>query len=289
MSDLIERLKSKHRNPIRLLRLLGHRLSPNPPRPISPMEVPCSLLIPVAGKDFKMLPQAIDSARRFFQGPLAQIIIVSPQDQAIRTFVQNLGCDWACEDEFLDPCVSRLNYRPRGLNRTGWIKQQLLKLGGDRIVSNRRFLVLDSDTAFVRPLPFMESDKFVLYFSNEYHRPYFSPCRTFLGIKNRFPFSFVTHSMFFDNDLLKQLRSTIEKASGLPWQEAIIGTLDPGEISCFSEFELYGNYMSSFHPERVLTRYWHNRSIGQPQDLDTLVARFGGKFNSVSAHTFTTR
>jgi hypothetical protein len=253
------------------------------------MEVPCSLLIPVAGKDFAMLPLAIDSARRFFQGPLAQIIIVSPQDKAIRTFVQSMGCDWACEDEFLDPCVSTLNYRPRGLNRTGWIKQQLLKLGGDQIVSTRRFLVLDSDTAFVRPLSFMESGKFILYFSNEYHRPYFHPCKRFLGIKSRFPFSFVTHSMLFDHDHLKQLRDAIENASGMSWQEAILGVLDPGEISCFSEFELYGNYMNAFHSERVLTRYWHNRSIGHEQDLDTLVTRFGGKFNSVSAHKFTTQ
>jgi len=132
----------------------------------------------------------------------------------------------------------------------------------------------------------MEGGKYTFYFSNEYNQPYFVPCQKFLGLKKRFRFSFVTHSMFFDSKHLQELRGRIEAKTGKPWQESILDILDPDEASCFSEYELYGNFMAYFHPDRIVTRYWHNHSVPREGDLDSLVARYGHKFNSVSMHDF---
>jgi hypothetical protein len=48
--------------------------------------------------------------------------------------------------------------------------------------------------------------------------------------------------MVFKVPHLVHLRKKIESTSGTNWQDAIYGSLDLTQPSCFSEFELYSHY-----------------------------------------------
>jgi hypothetical protein len=56
--------------------------------------------------------------------------------------------------------------------------------------------------------------------------------------------SYVDHKMLFDKEQLTLLHDALSRHSGKPWVEAILGGYDRHCQAGFSEFELYGNYVS---------------------------------------------
>ena len=61
------------------------------------------------------------------------------------------------------------------LKRNGWYLQQLLKLYSGLIIPDilERYLVIDSDTFFLKPTSFIKNNKCLYNFGKEYHKPYF--------------------------------------------------------------------------------------------------------------------
>ena len=61
------------------------------------------------------------------------------------------------------------------LNRNGWYLQQLLKLYAGIVIPGilDRYLVIDSDTFFLKPTTFIENDKCLYNYGTEYHEGYF--------------------------------------------------------------------------------------------------------------------
>ena len=61
------------------------------------------------------------------------------------------------------------------LNRNVWYLEQLLKLYAGKVILNilHKYLVIDSDTFFLKPITFIENDKCLYNYGTEYHKPYF--------------------------------------------------------------------------------------------------------------------
>jgi len=62
-------------------------------------------------------------------------------------------------------------------NRNGWYLQQLLKFYAGNVIPGilSNYLIVDSDTHFLKPTSFMDSDgKYIYTTGTEYHKPYFN-------------------------------------------------------------------------------------------------------------------
>jgi hypothetical protein len=280
------------RGPSKLRRLahaawLARRWAHEPPG-APPSDAPIEVVIPIIAKDLPTLPLVVASIRRFVRHPVRRITLVSPADPRIIEAAASLEVTWRDERDLLSPWARTLELRPGGVDRSGWLKQQLLKLGGDAAVEADRFLVVDADTAFARDVVFVRAGKNVLFCSDEHHQAYFGAYRRLIGLDERYGLSFVAHHMLFERRLLADLRRWIEERNHRPWDEAIFAALDPQEPSAFSEYETYGNFCFYLRPEAVTVRYWHNLALRTlaVRDVDELGARYGARHNTVSFHSW---
>lgn len=177
-------------------------------------------------------------------------------------------------DEKMYPFSKRDFINKRGENeRHGWYLQQLLKMYAGNIIPGilKSYLVIDSDTFFLKPTQFLTEDgKPCLTAGYEYHDPYFKHMRRLHPALCKHPelngISGISHHMFFHTEHINELFDMVEEyhLKTKPFWELMIDMVDSSEYSHsgFSEYEIYFNYMHIFHREDVHIRHlkWENRS-----------------------------
>lgn len=245
--------------------------------------LPIDLVIPVCEKDLGILPLALEGARRQVQHPIAAIYIVAAPSPLIEQFCREHDCRFVDETSVLgyDARSLHVTIEPSGRDRSGWIFQQLLKLSG-RIGESDYFLTLDSDHILLRPHTFLTEElRTVFYGSREYHAPYYENMLRLLGLKAHSRLSYVAHKMLFSRQQLAELRRAIEERQGMPWDRAIVASLDRSVFSGFSEFELYGNFMPE---ERKMQLPWRSHSLTHDHlaDYETLRRRYRRRFAAIT-------
>ena len=164
------------------------------------------------------------------------------------------------EREVAPVAKSAITYRPRGVDRSGWLYQQLIKLSCDQLCKAENILALDADTVLTRPQRLIKNGRVVLNVSDERYQPYYQAVHRLLPDIPIFPYSFVSHHMVFTKSCLRGLKTCLEQR-GRKWFQAILDAIDPEEMSGFSEYELYGNYMMAQHPGRVTIEHFLNRGF----------------------------
>ena len=166
--------------------------------------------------------------------------------------------------------------------RAGWLYQQLLKLMCFKVISglSESFVVVDSDTIFLRDVPFVPG-KYYFCKTKEYHPPYLPPIRALLGVVETIGFSCVTHHSIFNSRFLQAMIGEIEARHRLPSVEAILRHLDFSEPSCFSEWDLYANYMILRHPKVTRRRQLRWADIKE-QPSSVQLAAYAKKYDFVS-------
>jgi len=221
------------------------------------------LIIPIIEKDLATLHLTIQSCKKNIEHKIKDIYLIAPDSKCIIDFCCNNNLIFVHEREVLGYDAKKMNYILKdGQDRSGWIFQQLLKLSGS-IGTVNHFIVIDSDHVLLKPHTFMTLDgKYVLYKSNEFHYQYYSMNKKLLGKWNVPMFSYVTHKMIFNKQILLDLHKSLEASfPSMKWDQVIASNLNNFEPSCFSEFELYGSYLSSdkriFFPwkQKVLNRH----------------------------------
>ncbi|AEI43713.1 DUF6492 family protein [Paenibacillus mucilaginosus] len=243
------------------------------------------VLIPAIEKDLHTLPYVIDSIRAFVRHPIGRIYVVSPDSRRIRALCAKKKCTFVLETRLLPLTKSRIRYRSRTWDRSGWLYQQLLKLSGDR-VCRRSFLVVDADTVFIRPHRFRIGGRPVFYCRNWSQPEYFRTYRKLMGRRKTAPRSFVTHYMLFERSKLRSLKKTMEKRHGRPWYKAILKSIDRRKQFGFSEFETYGNYVYAHRSKSCILRSARNKALSShPSRLKgSLVRRLSKAYRTVSFH-----
>lgn len=226
------------------------------------------VVIPAIDKDLGTLPYAIDSVRQYVAHPIGRIYIVAPASSAIQALCKRKGCTFVHESSVLPLRKHHIHYRSTRWDRSGWLYQQLLKLGSSSVTGRRYFLVLDADTVLIRRHRFRDNGKYVFYCRSWSQPEYFVTYRKLLGRKASRPRSFVTHYMLFDKTKLSALKRTIEARHGTRWYRAILNSVNRSKQFGFSEYETYGNFVYSLNPGSVRLKSALNRSLtGSPSLL----------------------
>ncbi|MCW5718462.1 MAG: hypothetical protein KIS68_11590 [Bauldia sp.] len=133
--------------------------------------------------------------------------------------------------------------------RFGWYLQQFIKLGAVIQAPCETVLIWDADAIPLRPLRFLDAAGRLLYYtSHERHDPYFDAIERLLGLAPSHSASFVAQCFPVRTRLARSFAAEVERRSGRPWFEAIIGAIDFSLKSGFSEYETLGTYLAHAHP-----------------------------------------
>ena len=270
----------------RLLRMRAMRLCGHFPRRYPPSDKSLVIMIPLAEKDLPCLPRAVASLRQHVLHPVTEIVIAGQESSAIRAFCAANALRYICENDVLPAWVNDPRLRPDGgLRVQGWVRQQLLKLTVFDWLDGQNVLVHDADNFLLHDVSYFEGDRQVLYLSDEFTRRYQPLLDETLGPFTRFHRSFITHFMVFQRDLVSSLNAHVMRRHGLSMSDFLATHLDMADRGMLSEFETYGNFLNTFHPERFVTRYWFGRNAADARDvsLASLRARYP-HMNFVAVH-----
>jgi len=165
--------------------------------------------------------------------------------------------------------------------REGWYFQQLLKLCADQYIKDlcEYWLVIDTDTVFLKPTTFFESGLPLYNFGSEYNAPYFTHISKLMQLDKQVKKSGICHHMMFCKTLMQELRNKVEKDSTDPFWRVFLMAVDPKytNFSGASEYELYFNYLHKYHPNafkvrslvfRNISRRNMNRLHGMAKNID---------------------
>jgi Family of unknown function (DUF6492) len=217
------------------------------------------VVIPVIRKDWDVLPFVLAAVKRCLKHPVRRIFLVGPERPESSMEDLPRQATFICENEISPLRREEIDLRPDGKDRSGWLLQQFVKLSVDDFCSCKHVLALDADTVLMRPQRYVKNGKMVLNVSEERYDPYYAQIRRVLPGLAISPFSFVCHQMMFQAEVLKSLRAELSR-QGSPWFLTIMDSLDRSQFSCFSEYELYGNFIVNRFPDRALLEHFLNVS-----------------------------
>lgn len=201
------------------------------------------ILIVTTSKDFELLNEVVKSTTKI-NHIIDTIHIVGPNDIQITDYCSKNNLKFIDENSILGYSKDTINYFPNGIDRRGWFFQQLLKLSGDKLVTNNDFFIIDSDTIITDNIDLIDKrGRYIFYQSEEWHHPYSRAFEILFGYKRKSCLSYVSHMMIFNKGLLGEMRNEIEKKHGVSWDEAHKKTIDNEEQSCVSEYENYANWV----------------------------------------------
>lgn len=149
------------------------------------------------------------------------------------------------------------------IKRNGWYLQQLLKLYAGKIIKGilDKYLVIDSDTIFLKPTTFIEDNTCLYNYGTEYHKPYFLHMQVLdKGLVKMSRMSGICHHMIFETKYIDELMSKIEKNHNDLFYNIFLKTVVDKNKSGASEYEIYFNYMLKNHPDKLKIRKlnWKN-------------------------------
>lgn len=240
---------------------------------LRPSDEEIDVVIPIISKDLAVLPLCIEGVRRCVLHNIKDIYIVAPDVQEIRTFCNDKNLKFVDERSVFGYSPMELGLITTcGDNRSGWLFQQFVKLSGT-IGTCRYFLCIDADHILIRPHVFLtDKHQTVFYMSYEKHQPYYVLLKRILPDISLSSLSYVDHKMLFDKQLLAKLHKAIsENNGGRSWQNVILDFIDRSEVSGFSEFETYGNFVMN-----KILRPWKQKRLqyNKITDYETLRKKF---------------
>lgn len=206
------------------------------------------VVIPIVGKDLRILPLCLEGVYHCVAHPIQQIYIVAPAQDEIVCFCEEHGLQFVDEREVFGFGPKELNLQIQNAdgsqsNRSGWLFQQLIKLSG-RVGTCQHYLCIDADHVLIRPHVFLTQDnKTVFYMSYEEHQPYYDNIHRLLPDLVLDKLSYVDHKMLFDKQQVERLHQALTQGTGLLWTDVVLKSYDRSSFAGFSEFELYGNFV----------------------------------------------
>ena len=219
------------------------------------------IVIPVGPNDISIINQQIEYTKANIIG-YRNIYLVSFD----KTLLVN-GCITVPETifPFSINTVSQI-HNPQ--SRNGWYLQQLLKLYAGIVIPNilDKYLVIDSDTFFLKPTTFIENNKCLYNYGSEYHVPYFEHMsRLDNMLTKQIPDkSGICHHMIFETKYILEIINKIETTHNDNFYNVFLKSVSQKDIpySGASEYEIYFNYMLKNHPNEIEIRNlkWENTS-----------------------------
>jgi hypothetical protein len=155
-------------------------------------------------------------------------------------------------------------------NRNGWYLQQLLKLYSGNIIHGLlpNYLIIDSDTFFLKPVSFMDNNsKYIYTLGDENHIPYFNHMnKLHPSLKRIVNYSGISHHMIMSTEYVNGLFKLVENYhnNSDPFWKIFLNNIDTKDFltSGASEYEIYFNYVNIYHKNDIILRHlnWTNAS-----------------------------
>jgi len=159
--------------------------------------------------------------------------------------------------------------------RNGWYFQQLLKMYAGLVIPGvtggepmDRYLIIDADTVFLRPVSFVDAEDRCLYnWSGENEDSYYEHMkRLHPSFIKTFPDkSGICHHMMIETKIMQELMGKVEEyhEGKKPFWQIFLEKVEPRhyEASGGSEYEIYFHYIFREHPDSVVLRplRWANK------------------------------
>lgn len=235
-------------------------------------------------KDFETLNKSIDSLKQIKNITINKIFVISNNTRQVQALIKDHRVTVINDADVLGFTVNQYPYpTQKNLpNRSGWLFQQLIKLGWSLHATSENYIVIDADTYFIRPISFFDNKgRFIFFGSEEWWPPYFDAFHKLFRKKPFAIWSRVSHMMIFNSRCVLNMLREIESIHGMTWHEAIALTRAIDSHSCFSEYETYANWMLINHPQQCTIRPSYNLATSfenTPRNLERII--------SVSNHSY---
>lgn len=252
-------------------------------------KLPIDVVMTAVNKDYEVLSIVIDSIRKYIKHPIGKIIIISPKSQIITNLCVKKDCLFIDEDEVLPIKKKDIHYSIQGVDRSGWLFQQLLKYGAEKYCTNQHYLVTEADTIFLRPRVFENNGKMLFPCNNQVcHLPYIYAYTALLGKKILPYVYFTSHHTLIKKVRLSSLKKEIEVFCNKPWYRAIVENIDKSDGSAVSDYETYGQYMYWNFKEEVELEDWNNISLSRKlfPEFEKLSNSYSINYKAASFHSY---
>ncbi len=230
---------------------------------------PFDIVIPVGPNDIKNINTMINHTKKNIIG-YRNIYLISYDSSIIID-----GC--ITIDENIFPFNKQLvtSYIQHS-SRSGWYLQQLLKLYASFVIHDMldNYLVIDSDTFFIKPTLFFKDNKPLYNVGTEYHVPYFDHMnKLHSSLFRKLNLSGICHHMMFQKQKVIHLFKLVEDYHNESFYISFLKCINQKDRihSGASEYEIYINYLHIYHQNEFLIRKlkWKNTSIhNDNQDYD---------------------
>jgi hypothetical protein len=211
------------------------------------------IVIPVGPNDESVIERMIEHTKRNIVGYQNIYIISTNPDLVID------GC-MTINDNWFPFTKSSINDMIKSGNRSGWYLQQLIKLYAGQIIAGLSdyYLVIDSDTFFLKPTEFFYNGLPLYNIGTEYVRSYFEHMTKLHPTLSKLsPHSGICHHMMFNQTVIRGLFKLIEDYhDGTPFWRVFLLSVDPAHVkgAGASEYEIYFNYLHRYQPTQFLLR-----------------------------------
>ena len=206
------------------------------------------IVIPLGPNDTNIIEKQIEYTKKNIVNYRNIYIVSYNQDIVIE------GCIIVDESVFV---FKDIVFDKIGVNRGGWYFQQLIKLYAGFILPDilDTYLVIDSDTFFLRPTTFLKNEKCLYNYGSQFHEPYFTHMKKMnenfekMNVK-----SGICHHMMFQKTYLNEMIAMVEKKHNDKFYNVFISNVEDINGSGASEYEMYFNYMLKYHDDKIIIR-----------------------------------
>lgn len=217
------------------------------------------IIIPVGPNDANIIKQQIVYTKKNIVGYRNIYLVVSDSSLSIE------GCITISETIFPFSIQTIENIHGKS-SRCGWYLQQLIKLYAGNIIPGilEKYLVIDSDTHFLKPTRFINLNKSLYAYGTEFHKPYFEHMKRLESsfVKVDKSNSGICHHMLFETIYINEIIHLVESKHNDSFYNVFIKQVNTTDFinSGASEYELYYNYMLKFHSDKIMVRplKWDN-------------------------------
>ena len=252
----------------------------------SKSNIKIDIIIPSIKKDLITLEHLLSSIYKFLNHNIGTIYVISPIDDAIISLTKKYNCVFINENDVPVTKKSDINYFYKNIDRSGWMFQQFIKFSADTISKEKFIYIIDSDTILTSSQIFHTGTKSILLCSDEFHEPYLETFEKVFGYKVKSKISFVSHQMLLDRSRLIEMKTEIEKRHNKRWDTAILSCLDKTQISSFSEYVVYANWMLIHYPNEISVEYFFNQSYKDLNNIQVILNKPMINIRSCSFHSY---
>lgn len=247
-------------------------------------DIPIDVLMTFAKKDFDVLPYTIKGIRDNVKHKIQNFVIISEVDPDIVDYCQKNGFRFVDENQVLPIKKSDIDYKIKGVDRSGWILQQFLKYSHE-LSTQEYYLTVDVDTVLIRPQSYIRGGKILVLTGDDCFPPYARMLKKLFGHTSYKALPMVCHQNFFSKSELIKLKKAIEDYTGEVWYKAILKNLDSRDnLVTFAENLTYSYWMFFNHRKDVILEYFYNKRIERSllKDFDALKSKYIKRYKSLS-------